>query len=124
VLPTIDRNAKTFVFSCYSIEQIPELSSDIFDALLNIPGLYRVVHIEPVGWQAGPRLWPFPTELMLWGRTWISAHRMRYNKNLIRMIKGLVRARKISLAHKPKIDYLAHRPNLPGTVIGWSPCRD
>jgi hypothetical protein len=122
-LPAFDRNAKTFVFSCYSIEQIPELSLDVFEMLLDIPGLYRVVHIEPVGWQTGPRLLPFPTELMLWGRTWISARRMRYNTNLIRVIKGLVRAGKISLVHKPKVDYLAHRPNLPGTVIGWSPRR-
>jgi hypothetical protein len=122
-LPTFDRNAKTFVFSCYSIEQIPELGLGVFDMLLDIPGLYRVVHIEPVGWQAGPRFLPFPTELMLWGRTWISARRMRYNTNLVRLIKGLVRAGKISLPHKPKVDYLAHRPNLPGTIIGWLPRR-
>jgi hypothetical protein len=122
-LPAFDRNAKTFVFSCYSIEQIPELGLSVFDMLLDIPGLYRVVHIEPVGWQTGPKFLPFPTELMLWGRTLISARKMRYNTNLMAVIKGLVRAGKISLAHAPKVDYLAHRPNLPGSVIGWSPRR-
>ena len=123
VLPAFNRNAKTFVFTCYSIEQIAKLGLETFDALLGIPGLYRVVHIEPVGWQKGPRLLPFPTESMLWVRTWISARRARYNTNLICIINSLVRAGKITLDHRPKKDYLAHRPNLPGTVITWSPRR-
>jgi len=123
LLPDFDRNAKTFVFTCYSIEQITELGLEIFDALLGIPGLYKVVHIEPVGWQKGPRLLPFPTESMLWLSTWISVRRARYNRNLVRIINSLVRAGKITLNHRPKIDYLAHRPNLPGTVVTWSPRR-
>jgi len=123
VLPDFDRDAKTFVFSCYSIEQITKLGFETFDALLAIPGLYRVVHIEPVGWQKGPRLLPFPTEPMLWLSTWVSARRARYNRNLVGIINSLVRAGKITLNHAPKVDYLAHRPNLPGTVLTWSPVR-
>jgi hypothetical protein len=46
-----DRNAKTFVFSSYSIEQIPTLGTAVFEELLALPGLTKVVHVEPVGWQ-------------------------------------------------------------------------
>lgn len=123
LLPAFDANAKTFAFTCYSIEQITMLGLETFDALLGIPGLYKVVHIEPVGWQAGPRGLPFPTEPMLWLSTWISARRAKYNRNLVRIINSLVHAGRITLNHPPKIDYLAHRPNLPGTVLTWSPRR-
>ncbi len=121
--PAFDRMAKTFVFTCYSIEQITRLGVETFDALLDIPGLYKVVHIEPVGWQRGPRLLPFPTEAMLWASTRISAHRLRYNTNLIQALETLSRAGKITLHQPSKIDYLAHRPNLPGSVLTWSPRR-
>jgi hypothetical protein len=122
-LPPFDRNAKTFVFTCYSIEQITRLDGETFDALLDIPGLYKVVHIEPVGWQKGPRMLPFPTEPMLWVSTRISAYRLRYNTNLIQRLEALSRAGKITLHEPHKINYLAHRPNLPGSVLTWSPCR-
>ena len=123
LLVDFDRHAKTFVFTCYSIEQITTLGHATFDALLELPGLYKVVHIEPVGWQSGPRLLPLPTEPMLWLSTRISARRTRYNTDLLSTLNSLVRAGRISLAHAPKIDYLAHRPNLPGTVVTWSPRR-
>jgi hypothetical protein len=45
----------TVVLSNHSIEQITELGRGFFDALLAVPGLQRVVHIEPVGFCAG---WP------------------------------------------------------------------
>jgi hypothetical protein len=122
-LPVFDRDAKTFVFTCYSIEQITRLGAATFDALLGIPGLYKVVHIEPVGWQRGPRLLPFPTEPMLWVSTRISARRTRYNTDLLTTVDSLERAGRITLAHPPKINYLAHRPNLPGTIITWTPRR-
>ncbi len=123
VLADFDRHAKTFVFTCYSIEQITTFGHATFDALLELPGLYKVVHIEPIGWQSGPRLLPLPTEPMLWLSTRISARRTRYNTDLLSTLNSLVRAGRISLAHAPKIDYLAHRPNLPGTVVTWSPRR-
>lgn len=121
--PSTIGRAKTFVFTCYSIEQITHLDRRTFDALIALPGLYKVMHIEPVGWQKGPRLLPFPTEPILWLSTRISARRTRYNTNLVRMLESLQRAGKIVLCEPPKIDYLAHRPNLPGSVFTWSPCR-
>jgi hypothetical protein len=121
-LPASLGSEKTFVFTCYSIEQITHLDQKIFDVLLEMPGLYKVVHIEPVGWQKGPKLVPFPTEAMLWMSTRISARRMRYNTNLLETLELLARSGKITL-QRPKIDYLAHRPNLPGSVITWSPRR-
>jgi hypothetical protein len=121
-LPASVGPEKTFVFTCYSIEQITRLDQKTFDMLLELPGLYKVVHIEPVGWQKGPKLLPFPTEPMLWMSTRVSAHRMRYNTNLLEILGGLVRDGRITM-QRPKINYLAHRPNLPGSVLTWSPRR-
>ena len=122
-LPASLGRDKTFVFTCYSIEQITRLDHKTFDALLEVPGLYKVVHIEPVGWQKGPRFLPFPTEPMLWLSTRISARRTRYNTNLVEMLESLERAGRIVLETPPKINYLAHRPNLPGSILTWSPRR-
>lgn len=122
-LPASLGSEKTFVFSCYSIEQITTLDHKIFDALLALPGLDKVMHVEPVGWQKGPKLLPFPTEPMLWLSMRISAHRTRYNTNLVEMLESLERNGRIALRGSPKINYLAHRPNLPGSVFTWSPRR-
>jgi hypothetical protein len=119
-LPTIG-SEKTFVFTCYSIEQITHLDQRIFDALLALPGLYKVMHIEPVGWQKGPRLMPFPVEAMLWLSTRVSAYRTGYNTNLVKVLQSLERAGRIVQFEPPKINYLAHRPNLPGSIFTWAP---
>jgi hypothetical protein len=42
---------KTLVFTSFSIEQITHLSGSLFEELLAIPGLDRVIHVEPVSWQ-------------------------------------------------------------------------
>jgi len=119
VFTNFDTNAKTFAFSCYSVEQIPQIDRRVFDALLAIPGLHRVVHIEPVGWQR--RSWnvPFTSEWALRRSMRRSAKAMHYNTNLLSVMESLERDGKVAIRQPIKFDFLAHRPNLPGTVIVW-----
>jgi hypothetical protein len=117
-LAGFDREAKTFVFSSYSIEQIPEVGVDVFEQLLSIPGLCKVVHIEPVGWQRsiGWRDWRLAREMKR------SALEYNYNRNLFAVLEALQGAGRIVI-ERVKHNFLAHRPNLPGTVITWRPVR-
>jgi hypothetical protein len=118
-----DKNKKTFVFTCYSIEQIPTISDRFFELLLSMPGLYRAMHFEPVGWQRkAQRPLPFTDESRLLAATRMSAQELRYNTNLLETLDRLEAERKIVI-EEIKYDFLAHRPNLPGTLIVWRPCR-
>jgi hypothetical protein len=116
-----DTKAKTFAFSSSSVEQIPEIDRRVFDALLAIPGLYRVVHVEPVGWQRKSWRIPLTSEWSLWRDTMRSALELRYNTNLLSVIESLENDKKITVNQPVKFDFLSHRPNLPGTVIAWEP---
>jgi len=120
-LRDFDANAKTFVFSCYSIEQIPKIGREVFEALLAMPGLYRVVHIEPVGWQRTSSRLPLTPEWAFQRAIRRSALALQYNTNLLSVIESLEAERKITVRRPIKFDFLAHRPNLPGTVIAWEP---
>jgi hypothetical protein len=115
-LISFDRIAKTFAFSSYSIEQIPEVGISAFDELLSIKGLWKVVHIEPVGWQRPTAL----GEGRLMREMEKSARSMSYNRNLFSVLETLERSGRI-VVESVKHNFLAHRPNLPGTVITWSP---
>ena len=118
-----DRQAKTFVLTSYSIEQIPLIRQDVFDRILAIPGFYRAVHIEPVGWQR-----TLPKDLDREERTLLrdmeqSARALHYNTNLLQILEKMERAGRIVIDER-KYDFLAHRPNLPGSVIAWRPPGD
>jgi len=115
-LTGFDGTAKTFAFSSYSIEQIPEVGISAFDELLSIKGLWKVVHIEPVGWQRPMAL----GERRLMRDMEKSARSMNYNRNLLSVLESLERSGRI-VVESVKHNFLAHRPNLPGTVITWSP---
>jgi hypothetical protein len=118
-----DKNEKTFVFTCYSIEQIPTISDRVFEILLSMPGLYRAVHFEPVGWQRrAQRPLPFTDESRLLAATKMSARELKYNTNLLETLDRLEAERKIVI-ETIKYEFLAHRPNLPGTLIVWRPYR-
>ncbi|MCB0419285.1 MAG: class I SAM-dependent methyltransferase, partial [Bdellovibrionales bacterium] len=47
----------TVVFSHHSLEQIPSVGERLFEAIKGIPGLIRVVHLEPVGFQVPGATW-------------------------------------------------------------------
>jgi hypothetical protein len=117
-----DRNAKTFVFTSYSIEQIPELGTALFEELLAMPGLAKVVHVEPVGWQRPRGLIVDEVELELLGKLERFARASRYNTDLLAVCEGLRAARRIEI-EAIKYDFLAHRPDFPVSVIVWKPVR-
>jgi hypothetical protein len=107
-------NKKTVVFTSFSIEQIPTLSTDFFNRLLAIPGLVRCVHFEPVGWQIpneDGNLTPGDQLSRAWIEQW------DYNKNLYRLLVVLQKQGKIRITNVIK-DFLGSGPN-PGSLIVW-----
>lgn len=114
--------AKTFVFTSYSIEQVPEIDRAVFDALVDSAGVYKVMHVEPVGWQR-PHIDRLDTEEQLLLRDMErSARDCRYNTNLLQVIDELAASGRI-VVDQEKFDFLAHRPDLPGSIIVWRPAR-
>lgn len=121
-LQNLAGSAKTFVFTSYSIEQVPEIGRAVFDALADITGVYKVMHIEPVGWQR-QHIDRLDTEEQLLLRDMEqSARDCRYNTNLLQMIHKLAASGRI-VVDQEKFDFLAHRPDLPGSIIVWHPAR-
>ena len=125
-------NDRTVVFTSHSIEQITTLNDALFEELLAIPGLDRVIHVEPVGWQllgqgaAGPvigvlsRIVPprLSLELDVRRRNRSTA----YNRDLIGRLRGLERAGRIHIERIAK-NYVGPNPLNPGTAIVWRPAR-
>jgi hypothetical protein len=109
-------HGSTVVFSSYSIEQIPLISEAVFECLLAIPGLKKVVHIEPIGWQRPSK------ERWLMRHMRRSAMAMNYNRNFFDVLDHFERDGRI-VVEKINKNFLAHRPNLPGTVVIWRPAR-
>jgi hypothetical protein len=119
-LSNLGQRGKTFVFTCYALEQIPTAHVAMFAPLLRMPDLYRVVHIEPIGWQRKVRGLPWSSERVLLTKTRESALESQYNSNLLSVLQSLEMEKKIVI-EEIKYDFLAHRPDLPGTVIIWRP---
>jgi len=119
---------KTVVFTSYSIEQITHLSDALFEELLAIPGLDRVVHVEPISWQLlaetalGPLIgwlsYLMPPRLSLE----IDLHRRSrasgYNRNLVAKLRSLERAGRIRIERIEK-NYIGPNPINPATVVVW-----
>jgi hypothetical protein len=117
-----DRNAKTFVFTSYSIEQVPTLGTAVFEKLLAMPGLAKVVHVEPVGWQRSRTSIVDEVELELQGEIERFARTSKFNTDLLGVLEGLRAAKRIEI-EAIKYDFLSGTPNLPATVIVWKPAR-
>jgi hypothetical protein len=125
-------NDRTVVFTSYSIEQITTLSDALFEELLAIPGLDRVIHVEPVSWQlldqgaAGPvigilsRVVPPRLSLELDVRR--RSRSTAYNRDLIGRLRSLERAGRIRIERIAK-NYVGPNPLNPGTAIVWRPAR-
>ena len=67
----------------------------MFEALLAIPGLYRVVHFEPVGWQRRNRPLFFTKEAAVVRAARESALQLNYNRNLLSIVDKLAADKKI-----------------------------
>lgn len=122
----------TLVFTCHSIEQITALGDAIFDALLALPGLDCVVHIEPVGWQLDSGT---PWEPVMTALSWITPPTLslaveerrrtrakRYNTDLVPRLRALERTGRIAIERIER-NFVAPNPFNPGTVIVWRPVR-
>lgn len=116
----------TVVFTNHSIEQITHIGRAVFDRLLSLPGLQRVVHIEPVGWQleksgigAAFRNCLPPT--MSWRLDFRRrARRHAYNTDLVPTLRALERENRIVI-ERIAPDHIGANPLNPGTVIVWRP---
>jgi tetratricopeptide (TPR) repeat protein len=115
---------KTFVFSSYSVEQIPMLPAAVVDAIVRFPSVYRVVHVEPVGWQRpfeiDPEL-PSRHKEMLY-RMRSSARHLNYNANLLALLEQKQREGCLRVVLR-RYDFLSSRASLPASVIVWEPIR-
>jgi hypothetical protein len=123
---------KTLVFTSHSIEQITRLNDALFEELLAIPGLDRVVHVEPVSWQL---LGQSPIGPLIAGLSRVVPPRLSleldvrrrnrstgYNQDLIAKLRRLERAGRIRIERIEK-NYVASNPLNPGTAIIWRPAR-
>lgn len=117
----------TVVFSNHSIEQITKLGRSVFDRLLALPELQRVVHVEPVGWQladetrAGALLRHLLPPTMSWRVDFRRrANRHAYNTDLIPVLRELERENKIVI-ERILPDFVGANPLNPGTAIIWRP---
>lgn len=113
---------RVFVFTSYSIEQITKVPSAIFDALLALPGLVGVLHVEPVGWQYGAPAGASADEIDVLRRMMASVERKGYNRDLVRTLRSLAVEGRIAIDQELP-NFLAHRPDLPGSAILWRPRR-
>ncbi len=104
---------RVFAFSIFSVDQIPQLSRDVFDALRRLAPQVDGMHFEPAGWQMPER------RGARGGSSAQYAERHDYNRNLWPLIAGLERD---GLLHVDET-----RPELFGlnadnsaTLIRWS----
>jgi 2-oxo-4-hydroxy-4-carboxy--5-ureidoimidazoline (OHCU) decarboxylase len=78
------------------------------------------MHVEPVGWQRQGIDELTPEDRALLHDMERSARACRYNLNLLEVLERLARARRLEIKQR-KYDFLAHRPDLPGSIIVWRP---
>ena len=115
----------TVVFSNHSIEQITRLGRTFFEALLAVPGLQRVVHVEPVGWQLRGGVDAVLSQVLPPTISWKADFRRRarrhaYNTDLISVLRGLAQEKYLTI-ERILPDQIGANPLNPGTVIVWRP---
>jgi hypothetical protein len=104
------------VFSCHSIEQIPNLDVATFEKLIAITQNYPTlvgVHIEPVGWQY-PEL---SNDQLLTKKLKEYAYEKNYNTNFRAVMDDLVAQNQIEV-QRVVVDCFG-APRNPGTVVIW-----
>ncbi len=119
---------KSVVFTSYSIEQITHLSDALFEELLAIPGLDRVIHVEPISWQLlaesalGPLIgwlsYLMPPRLSLEIDLRRRSRASGYNRDLVSKLRKLEGAGRIRIERIEK-NYIGPNPINPATAIVW-----
>jgi hypothetical protein len=118
----------TVVLTSHSIEQITRIGRPFLERLLSLPGLQRVVHVEPVGWQLeGPSnavadaLAGLVPPTLSWRRDFRRrARRHAYNTDLVPQLRALESEGRIAV-EQVMPDHIGLNPLNPGTVIVWRP---
>tara|TARA_R100001163_G_scaffold41949_1_gene31731 strand:- start:7003 stop:7773 length:771 start_codon:yes stop_codon:yes gene_type:complete len=106
----IPEKTDVFVYSSYSVEQIPNLDKIVFTKLLERFNEVVGFHIEPVGWQLPE---PLSDNEKFHKRRCI---RKGYNKNFYKIIKDLESEKKIEII---RIIRQLEFDRTDGTVIIW-----
>jgi hypothetical protein len=114
----------TGIFTHHSIEQIPELPERLIEAVLQIPGFKRCVHLEPCGYQIPKNNWleGGDAELMrnIDTRNRRFSEKKNQNRNLYPLLREYERQGKIRIYTVRK--YLtSHLIDNATTLIVWGP---
>lgn len=114
----------TGVITHHSIEQIPEVSTRLIDAILAIPGFSRCVHLEPCGFQIPTNNWLAGGQAALMhdidARNRRFSQKKNQNMNLYPLLRDYERQGKIRIYTVRK--YLtSHLIDNATTLIVWGP---
>lgn len=110
--PIRDVTGHLVVFTVHSIEQIPNIGSDLFRTLVGAADSVSGVHLEPVGWQvSAPRDSAFSTREY--------AERRGYNLDLFEVLQGLHQDGLLTIENAVP-DAFSHKLKNASTLIRWS----
>jgi hypothetical protein len=119
----------TLVYTASSIEQITEIGEDAIEKIAAIPGLGRVVHLEPVGWQleehtmeaaVSRQLTRFRKRTTRGAEILKYIEKRNYNRDLWPVLKKLESRGRIAIERVEK-NILGINPFNPTTLIVWRP---
>lgn len=109
-LGELGRRREAVVFTQHSVEQIPQVPTDLIDAIRGVADRVTCVHFEPIGWQLGNE-----------GREGSSreyAEQHDYNRNLVEVLRQAEREGRIAIeATAPEI--VGVNPGNSTSVIVW-----
>jgi hypothetical protein len=104
-------SGRVLVFSCFSIDQIPELPPAIFYALRKLADRVDGIHFEPAGWQmAGERCV---------GSSLDYAEQHDYNRNLWPLLNRLQDDGLLRIAARTP-EFFGQNPDNSASMLGWS----
>lgn len=119
------------VFTNFSIEQIPLLRNGFIDELAELPGVYEVMHLEPVAWQLTDLGFSNPCGresdddfIKYMKACELENHRRLFNLNLGEMLRGAISRDKIVIDEdfSTQVSCASSVFN-PGARLIWSPKR-
>jgi hypothetical protein len=120
----LTENKPTAVFTHHSIEQIPEVSPRLIDAILSIPGFTKCVHLEPCGFQIPTNNWLANGNAGLMqsidARNKRFAEKRNQNKNLYPLLRQYEQQGRISI-HAVCKYFTSHLMENGTTLIVWGP---
>ncbi len=100
------------VFSCQSIEQIPELRGEVIEFIASLGARVTCVHFEPCGWQVPRADDPLAAEHRAW------AESCDYNRNLWDLLRSMESRGVIDITRCVP-DLAGPNPRNPVSVFEW-----